>query len=201
MPTREFTFLWIESHSRFLLQHSPQAVIVFLLCGSVHYDMLHHANSPWHSCQHLRHQSLEIFRSRGDTKWQPVKTELLKRSNNVVSNAESGEIRTFQNLELVSNFEKKVAPDNWARTWLTAGSGLHSCQTLSLSLVRSTQIHTFPFGFGTTTMPAHQSVGCSTLVMTPNFSIHSSSCLTGCISGIATLLTTDWETGVLSCMV
>ena len=42
-------------------------------------------------------------------------------------------------------------------------------------------------GFGTTTMPAHQSVGMSTLEMTPRFSIRSNSAFTLLIRGSATL--------------
>ena len=59
---------------------------------------------------------------------------------------------------------------------------------LSLNLVKSTHIQKLPFDLGTTTIPAHQSVGCSTLVMTPIFSILSSSCFTLGIKGNAILL-------------
>ena len=122
-----------------------------------------------------------------------------KRPNGVikvVNNAESGDRGTCQRPELASSLEKMMAPEIWARTWSTDGRGCRSRQTLSLSLVRSTHIRTFQFGFGTTTIPVHQSVGCSTLAMTPRRSIRSSSSFTSCIRGIATLLTTHWENGV-----
>ena len=54
----------------------------------------------------------------------------------------------------------------------------------------------FPLGFSMTTMRAHQSVGCSTLVMTPSRSIRSSSSFTSGRRGIATLRTTLCKNGV-----
>ena len=44
-----------------------------------------------------------------------------------------------------------------------------------------------PLGLGTTTMPAHQSVGMSTLEMTPRFSMHYNSAFTLLVRGSATL--------------
>ena len=49
---------------------------------------------------------------------------------------------------------------------------------LSLSLVKSTHVRILLSGLGMTTMPAHQSVGMSTLEMTPKFSIRSNSAFT-----------------------
>ena len=72
----------------------------------------------------------------------------------------------------------------------------HSRLILSLSLVRSTQIQRLPFGLGTTTIPGHQSVGCSTLVMTPIASILLSSCFTLGIRGNATLLGVESAKGL-----
>ena len=97
---------------------------------------------------------------------------------NVVSNADSRARGTCQKPELASSFERMLAPASCPSTWSTDGSGCRSRWTLWLSLVRSTQRRTFPFGFGTTTKPAHQSVGCSTLAITPSSSIRSSSRLT-----------------------
>lgn len=54
--------------------------------------------------------------------------------------------------------------------------------------MRSTDIRILPSGFGTTTMPAHQLVGVSTLEITPSFSIRSNSSLTFFIWGNATLI-------------
>ena len=63
--------------------------------------------------------------------------------------------------------------------------------TFSLSLVKSTQILTFPLAFGTTTIPEHQSVGVSTREIIPCDSMRSSSCFTLGNNGIATLRGTD----------
>ena len=68
--------------------------------------------------------------------------------------------------------------------------------TFSLSLVRSTHIRRLLFGLGTTTIPAHQSIGCSTLVMTPIASILLSSCFTLGIRGNATLLEVESAKGL-----
>ncbi len=57
------------------------------------------------------------------------------------------------------------------------------CYTDSFNLERSTHIRTAPDFFGTTTIPAHQSVGSSTLLITPNVSIRRSSSLTFPIRG------------------
>ena len=45
-----------------------------------------------------------------------------------------------------------------------------------------------PSGLGTTTMPEHQSLGMSTLEMTPRFSIHSNSAFTLLIRGSSVTL-------------
>ena len=58
----------------------------------------------------------------------------------------------------VYNLEKIFAPVSWASVWCTAGSECLSLCTLSLRWVKSTQIHTLLFDFGTTTILAHQSV-------------------------------------------
>ena len=67
-----------------------------------------------------------------------------------------------------------------------AGNGCLSQHTFSFNLVRSTQIRTLLFCFGTTTNPAHHSVGSSIFSMTPNFSILVNSFLTCGNSGMAT---------------
>lgn len=119
-----------------------------------------------------------------------METELPKRGN---KGGKYWDRKTCQKPELASSFKKTVAPDSWARTWSTDGRWCRSRRTLSLSLVRSTQMHTFPPGLGTTTILTHQSVGCSTLAITPSRSSHSSSSFTGCIRDIATLLTMHWD--------
>ena len=68
------------------------------------------------------------------------------------------------------------------------GRGYVSRRTLSFSFVRSTYMRIHPYGFGTTTMPAHQSVGMSTFEMTLSFSILCSSSLTFDMKGSATRL-------------
>ena len=80
---------------------------------------------------------------------------------NVVINADSRARGSCQKTELASSLERMLAPASFPSTWSTDGSGCCSRWTLWLSLVRSIQMQTFPFGFGTTAMPEHQLVGCS----------------------------------------
>ena len=70
-----------------------------------------------------------------------------------------------------------------------------SLLTNLFSFVRSTLILTQPPGLGTTTIPEHQSVGSSTLDMTPNSSILSNSACNLGSSGIGTLLGVLFEYG------
>ena len=104
-----------------------------------------------------------------------------------MSIADSFERGICQNPELALSFEKTVAPASCARVGSTACIGCLSHRTLSLSFVRSTHRQTFPFALGTTTNPAHHSVGCSTRSVTPSCSICSSSSLTRGRRGIVTL--------------
>ena len=67
----------------------------------------------------------------------------------------------------------------------------------SLSLVRSTYIQRLPFGLGTTIILAHQSVGCSTLVITPIAFILSSFCFTFGIRGNGILLGLEIAKGLV----
>ena len=96
----------------------------------------------------------------------------------MVSNREDWDRGICQNPLLASNFEKTFAPASWAKVSSTFGSGWTSLSTLWLSGLRSTHILTFPFFLGTTTIPAHHSVGSVTLEITPAFSILSSSSAT-----------------------
>ena len=57
----------------------------------------------------------------------------------------------------------------------------------SFSLVRSTQMRTLSLVLGTTTIPAHHSVGSSTLEMMSSCSIRESSSFTFDKSGMGTL--------------
>ena len=97
---------------------------------------------------------------------------------NVVRGIDSGERGICQNPELASSLENTLAPASCAIVWSTEGRGCRSLHMLSFNRLRSTPMRTWPFGLGTTTMPAHQSVGSLTLMMTPNFSIRSSLALT-----------------------
>jgi len=114
----------------------------------------------------------------------------------VVSKADSRERGICQNPELASKVENTVAPASCVIVCSTAGKGCLSRQMLSFNLLRSTQMRTFPLGLGTTTSPAHHSVGCSTLSMTPNASILVSSSLTFGRRGIATLQDVLRENGL-----
>ena len=122
------------------------------------------------------------------------------RVMNVVSNVESGDNGMCQNPELASSFVNSFAPANWASVWSTPGSGCLSHLTHWLSHVRSTQILTWLFDFGTTTILKHHSVGWVTLAITPLLSILSSSCQTALHRGIVTPLGVERENGcALSC--
>ena len=90
-----------------------------------------------------------------------------------------------QKPEFSSNFVYTLAPASWARVWSTACSGCRSLRTLSLSLVRSTQMRTLSSTFGTTTIAEHQSVCSSTGMITCSFSILSNSAFTRGSRGIA----------------
>ena len=117
-----------------------------------------------------------------------LKQDLSNGVIKVVYRADSSKSLICQNPVLASSFVKTVAPVSWANTWSTDGSMCLSLLKFSLSLVRSRHIHSLLFGLGTITIPAHQSVGCSTLAMTPIFFILFSSCFTLGIRGNAILL-------------
>ena len=131
---------------------------------------------------------------------------------NVVGSSELGERGICQNPELASSFVKTFvktfAPASLPRVWSTEGRSCFSLCTLSLSLVKSTQMRTScffilspspgtPFVFATTTMPAHQSVGFATLRITQRSSICWSSLLTISSNGIETrhgvVIANGWE--------
>ena len=85
----------------------------------------------------------------------------------VVSLADSGDKPICQNPELASSLLKMVAPASWAKVWWTPGKGSYSLRILSLSLVKSTHMRTLSLAYGTTTIPAHHSVGSSTFKWSP----------------------------------
>ena len=87
----------------------------------------------------------------------------------VVSNLLSLDNLVCQNPIFKSILLKYFAPERRPKLWSIAGNGKFSRLTLSLRRDRSMQILIFPLGFGTTTIPAHQSVGWSTRKITPVF--------------------------------
>ena len=85
---------------------------------------------------------------------------------NVVKWRDSSARFICQNPEFASSLVKTLLPDNFANDSSTDGRGWFSLLNDSFNCVRSTQILTWPFGFGTTTMPEHHSVGSSTFEIT-----------------------------------
>ena len=115
-------------------------------------------------------------------KGKRLKQNLPKGVMNVVNKEDCFESSICQNPES-SILLKILALHSWASVWSTNRRICLSRLTHLFSCVRSTQIHTFLFGLGTTTKLAHQSVGPSTLVMMFCCSILSSSSFTYAISG------------------
>ena len=134
------------------------------------------------------HSLLKIFRGRCNAKRESFETNLPKRVIKVVSNAESCESSTCQNPELASSLVKTLAPPICAKVCSTEGNICRSLCTYLFSMVKSTQIQTFPFNFGTTTMPEHHSVGWVTFSITPSCNILCNSVSTLGKSGMATCL-------------
>lgn len=113
---------------------------------------------------------------------------------NVVSGVDSHASFISQNLEFASSFQDTQEPANLPRVVSANGSGWFSLLKYSFSLLRSTQTLTFPFLFWFTAMGAHQSLGWSTLDMTPVSNILSSSSLLFWYKGKGTFLGTDtWK--------
>ena len=72
---------------------------------------------------------------------------------------------------LISSFEKILILLSRGSVSSTLGSRCTSLSTLWFSGLRSSQIRNLPFFLGTTTIPAHQRVGCDTSETTPAFSM------------------------------
>ena len=115
----------------------------------------------------------------------------------VVSSWDDRAKRICQNPELASSFVNTFAPAGRPSVWATDGKSCFSPMTLSLSFVRSTHIRILcvsfsspstleetTLGLATTTMPAQQSVGVSTRLITLRYSILCSSRLTTSIKWI-----------------
>ena len=120
-------------------------------------------------------------RRTGDEARQTVETNGVM---NVVNSRDSGSSSTCQNPEFSSSFEKYFASPICARMYSTVGSIKRSLHTFAFSLVKSTHIRTLPSDFGTTTKPAHHSVGESIFSITPRSTIRCSSAFTLGRSGI-----------------
>ena len=117
---------------------------------------------------------------------------------NVVSGLDSLASFICQNPEFASRFKNTLEPANLPRVVSTAGGGWFSLLTYSFSLLRSTQTLRLPLLFGFTTLGAQQSVGWSTLNMTPVSNIPSNSSLVFCYKGKGTSLGTDTWKGLAS---
>ena len=89
-----------------------------------------------------------------------------------------------QNPLLVSNLVKTLAPASCDRISSTVGNGWTSSSTLSFRGFKSTHIWMFFDFLGTNTIPAHHSVGSSTLEITPNDSILSGSFVTSSVKSV-----------------
>ena len=107
---------------------------------------------------------------------------------NVVSGLDSGDNGTCQKPLFVSSLLNTVAPASCARVLSAIGNGYTSLSMLSFNLLKSTHIWTLPDSFGTTTIPAHHSVGLLTFEMTPNCSMRCNSFLVASCSGMGMFL-------------
>ena len=96
----------------------------------------------------------------------------------MVSSCDSSASGSWWNPLLQSNLLNIVEPDSCAKSSSVVGSGKFSRRTESFSQVRLTQILTFSFALGTTTIGAHQSVGVVTGRMTSCASRRFNSALT-----------------------
>ena len=114
---------------------------------------------------------LKVLRHWDYPEWEAVETESPKGGDVGVRSADSFQSSIYQKPEFASKFVKTLAPSSWARVWSINGRMCLSLQALLFNLMRSTQMQTLWSCFGTTTIPAHQSVSSSTLEMTPSCSI------------------------------
>ena len=106
-------------------------------------------------------------------KGRRLKQTLLNWVTKVVRFADSSDRPICQNPEFASSWLNTVAWASWV--WSTLGGGWNSLGMFSLRFVKSTQMRTLPLAFGETTIPAHHSVGSSTLEMICICSIRESS--------------------------
>ena len=119
----------------------------------------------WQTSSSNLSKSLEIFR------WKFSGAEVMPKGSrwnlylsngvmNVVNRDESWDNGTCQKPEFASSLLKSRASLSCAKVSFTDRRICRSLFTEAFNLCKSTQMRTLPFGLGTTTIGAHQSVGC-----------------------------------------
>ena len=136
-------------------------------------------NDTLHVLKNLCYLTLKMFWGGSDPEGKSSETKPPKGIMNVVRWDDSGVSGVCKNPELASNFVKIFAKPTVLMSvpQTEAGGVLVVHRTLLFSCVRSTQIITLSCGFGTTTIPEHQSVGYLTGTITPSCLILSNSAL------------------------
>ena len=180
----KLTFLSIRCQSSFFqsLEYFCQTIIVFLHCMFLYQDMspiIQTTPSKPLNRSDIRHwkcSGVEVI-PNGNHRKQYRPNRVMK----IVSSALSGDRGICQNPVFMSNFERILAPSNWANVCSTAGSG----SLLANTLVESCQVNANPelVCFCTTTIPEHRSVSSLTRTITPNCFILSISSFTCFIRG------------------
>ena len=120
---------------------------------------------------------------------------------NVVKSFDCSPSETCQYPLFASSLLKTLPCPSFERLSYTDGAGCTSRLTSFLSCVRSTQIRTLPFAFGTQTIPEHHSVGTVTGEKTFCLSIDSISALTFGNMGWGTFLGLYRQTGSASSLI
>ena len=126
-------------------------------------NIINHTDNPVHVF--LKNSGADVI-----PKGNQLKQYLPYGVINVVRRADCLESFICQKPALTSSLENMVDSLICARICSTNGKICFSLHTLMFSFVKSTQMRMLLLGLGTTTIPAHQSVGSSTLVITPMFS-------------------------------
>lgn len=129
-----------------------------------------------HSIKQLRHSLLKILTTTG----QPHRRAIICITSwrTFERCKQFAVIRQINHPKFKSILLNYFAPDRRLKLWSVAGKGKFSRLTLSFKRVKLTQILILSSGFGTTTIPTHQSVGWSTRKITPFLSMFCSSCFT-----------------------
>ena len=131
--------------------------MIFLLCLVMDKNVIHHAHNSCKATQGFRHPLMECSGANKIIWWKQSRPKgviiMVSRDEGAMGSSKLMSMNTFP-------------PTSCASVWSTAGS---KCCFL-FAPIHSREILTLPFCLGTTTMPVHHSVGCSTVVMTPLFS-------------------------------